>query len=102
MDPDPHPCREKLSPSFWKVRFLALKWAVCEQFRDYLYYALSFTLYTVSNRKLFYQQRNIVRWDTQRYQVDFSFEIKYRPGKVNNDDDTWSRLPLDISHHIPS
>ena len=32
-----------------KLEFLALKWAVCEQFRDYLYYAPSFTVYTDNN-----------------------------------------------------
>ena len=32
-----------------KLEFLALKWAVCEQFRDYLYDAPSFTVYTDNN-----------------------------------------------------
>ena len=32
-----------------KLEFLALKLAVCEQFRDYLYYAPSFTVYTDNN-----------------------------------------------------
>ena len=33
-----------------KLEFLALKWAICEQFRDYLYYAPSFTVYTDNNQ----------------------------------------------------
>ena len=33
----------------WKLEFLALKWAVCEQFQDYLYYAPSFVMYTDNN-----------------------------------------------------
>ena len=32
-----------------KLEFLALKWAVCDQFRDYLYHAPSFTVYTDNN-----------------------------------------------------
>ncbi len=32
-----------------KLEFLALKWAVCEKFRDYLFYAPHFTIYTDNN-----------------------------------------------------
>ena len=32
-----------------KLEFLALKWAICEQFRDYLYYAPSFVVFTDNN-----------------------------------------------------
>ena len=32
-----------------KLEFLALKWAVNEKFRDYLYYSTSFTVYTDNN-----------------------------------------------------
>ena len=32
-----------------KLEFLALKWAICEHSRDYLYYANSFTVYTDNN-----------------------------------------------------
>ncbi|KAJ8010531.1 hypothetical protein DPEC_G00076050 [Dallia pectoralis] len=32
-----------------KLEFLALKWAVCEKFRDYLFYAPHFTVYTDNN-----------------------------------------------------
>lgn len=31
---------------------------------------------------------------------DFRFSIKYRPGRVNTDADTLSRLPLDIDNYI--
>ena len=32
-----------------KLELLALKWAICDQFRDYLYYAPSFKVYTDNN-----------------------------------------------------
>lgn len=32
-----------------KLEFLALKWAVCERFRDYLFQAPSFVVYTDNN-----------------------------------------------------
>ncbi len=32
-----------------KLEFLALKWAVCDHFRDFLFYAPSFTIFTDNN-----------------------------------------------------
>ena len=32
-----------------KLEFLALKWAICEHFRDYLYHASDFIVYTDNN-----------------------------------------------------
>ena len=32
-----------------KLESLALKWAICEQFRDYLYYSQGFTVYNDNN-----------------------------------------------------
>jgi hypothetical protein len=32
-----------------KLEFLPLKWAICERFRDYLFHATSFVLYTDNN-----------------------------------------------------
>jgi len=88
-----------------KLEFLALKWAVCEQFRDYLYYAPSFTVYTDNNPLTYVLSTAKLnstghRWVSEL--ADFNFEIKYRPGKVNKDADTLSRLPLDINQYIPS
>ena len=87
-----------------KLEFLALKWAVCEQFRDYLYYAPSFTVYTDNNPLTYVLSTAKLnstghRWVSEL--ADFNFEIKYRPGKVNKDADTLSRLPLDINQYIP-
>ena len=86
-----------------KLEFLALKWAVCEKFRDYLYYAPRFTIYTDNNPLTYVMSSaklNAVghRWVGEL--SDFRFEIKYRPGKVNIDADTLSRLPLDMDKYV--
>lgn len=87
-----------------KLEFLALKWAVCEQFRDYLYYAPSFTVYT-DNNPLTYVLSTAklnatgLRWVAKL--ADYNFNIKYRPGRINNDADTLSRMPLDIDQYMP-
>ena len=88
-----------------KLEFLALKWAVYEQFRDYLYYAPSFVVYT-DNNPLTYVLSSAklnasgLRWVSEL--ADFSFTIKYRPGKANGDADTLSRVPLDIESIMKS
>jgi len=88
-----------------KLEFLALKWAICEQFRDYLYYAPSFTVYTDNNPLTYVLSTAKLnstghRWVSEL--ADYNFEIKYRPGKANKDADTLSRIPLDISQYIPT
>ena len=88
-----------------KLEFLALKWAICEQFKDYLYYAPSFTVYTDNNPLMYVLSTAKLnstghRWVSEL--ADYNFEIKYRPGKVNKDADTLSRIPLDINQYIPT
>lgn len=88
-----------------KLEFLALKWAICEQFRDYLYYAPSFTVYTDNNPLTYVLSTAKLnstghRWVSEL--ADYNFEIKYRPGKANKDADTLSRIPLDINQYIPT
>ena len=83
-----------------KLEFLALKWAVCDKFRDYLFYAPHFTVFTDNNPLTYVlstAKLNAVghRWVGQL--ADFSFDIRYRPGKSNIDADTLSRCPLDIN-----
>ncbi|KAJ8007710.1 hypothetical protein DPEC_G00096990 [Dallia pectoralis] len=85
-----------------KLEFIALKWAVCEKFRDYLYYAPHFTVYTDNNPLTYIMSTaklNAVghRWVGEL--SDFRFDIKYRPGKSNVDADTLSRLPLDMGKY---
>lgn len=83
-----------------KLEFLALKWAICDKFRDYLYYASSFTVYTDNNPLTYVlstARLNAVghRWVGEL--ADFQFDIKYRPGKMNIDADTLSRFPVSLS-----
>lgn len=85
-----------------KLEFLALKWAMCEKFWDYLYYAPHFTVYTDNNPLTYVMSTaklNAVghRWVGEL--SDFRFDIKYRPGKSNADVDTLSRLPLDMERY---
>ena len=81
-----------------KLEFLALKWAICEQFRDYLYYANSFTVYTDNNPLTYVLTTAKLNATTHRWVAelaDFKFEIKYRPGKANIDADALSRVPIE-------
>jgi len=86
-----------------KLEFLALKWAVGEQFRDYLYYASQFTVFTDNNPLTYIlstAKLNVtcLRWVSEL--ADFNFNIKYRPGKSNTDADTLSRLPMHIDKYM--
>ena len=88
-----------------KLEFLALKWAVCEQFRDYLYYAKSFTVYTDNNPLTYILSTAKLNATGHRWVAelaDFTFTIKYRPGKTNQDADTLSRMPLNIEEYMRS
>lgn len=86
-----------------KLEFLALKWAICDKFRDYLYYAPTFTVYTDNNPLTYVlstAKLNAVghRWVGEL--ADFHFTIKYRPGKANVDADTLSRYPVKLPDHL--
>lgn len=88
-----------------KLEFLALKWSITEQFRDYLYYSPRFIVYT-DNNPLTYILSTAklnatgLRWVGEL--SDFNFEIKYRPGKVNIDADSLSRIPGDFQKYMDS
>ena len=86
-----------------KLEFLALKWAICNKFRDYLYYAPTFTVYTDNNPLTYVlstAKLNAVghRWVGEL--ADFNFTIKYRPGKANVDADTLSRYPVKLQDDL--
>ena len=88
-----------------KLELLALKWAVTDQFKDYLYYAPKFVVYT-DNNPLTYVLTSAklnatgLRWVGEL--ADFNFEIRYRPGKLNTDADSLSRLPADFKEYMES
>ena len=83
-----------------KLELLALKWAVTEQFRDFLYYSPTFTVFTDNNPLTYINttaklNATAHRWVSEL--ADFHFSIRYRPGKVNTDADFLSRMPDDIA-----
>ena len=86
-----------------KLEFLALKWAVCDHFRDHLYHAPHFTAYTDNNPLKYILSTAGLNATGHRWVAelaDFNFDIKYRPGKVDVDADVLSCLPLDIEKYI--
>ena len=86
-----------------KLEFLALKWAICDKFRDYLYYAPEFTVYTDNNPLTYILSTARLNAAGHRWVgelADFNFDIKYRPGKNNIDADTLSRFPVSLTQHI--
>ena len=88
-----------------KLEFLALKWAITEQFRDYLYYSPKFTVFTDNNPLTYVLTTAKLNATGQRWVnelADFHFDIKYRPGKSNADADTLSRMPIDFEKYMHS
>lgn len=82
-----------------KLEFLALKWSVTEEFRDYLAYADHFHVYTDNNPLVYLMQATKLNAFAERWVselAEYNFKISYRPGVVNKDADCLSRLPLDI------
>ncbi|KAJ8031683.1 hypothetical protein HOLleu_24949 [Holothuria leucospilota] len=78
-----------------KLEFLALKWAVTDKFKDYLY-GRKFTVVTDNNPLTYVLTTAKLdatghRWLAALAAYDFS--ILYRPGKQNTDADILSRYP---------
>eukprot|EP00795_Rhopilema_esculentum_P009653 gene9653-17414_t len=86
-----------------KLEFLAMKWAIVDHFRDYLYYSPPFQVFT-DNNPLTYGlttaklNATALRWVGEL--ADFKFSIQYRPGKSNGDADALSRLPYDMEKYM--
>ena len=77
-----------------KLELLALKWSVCEKFRDYLI-GSKFTVLT-DNNPLTYVHTSRLGASQIRWLSDlalFDFDIKYRVGKSNQVADALSRQP---------
>ena len=88
-----------------KLEFLALKWAVCEHFRDYLYHAPDFIVYT-DNNPLTY----VLTTPKSPHCSPLGVRARrllihhHSPGHANKDAnkdaDALSRLPLDIDSYM--
>lgn len=78
--------------SSMKLECLALKWAVCEKFREYLL-GNPFTVYTDNNHLCHLQTSKVGALEKRRLSqlASFNFSIKYRPGRVNRNADGLSR-----------
>ena len=75
-----------------KLEFLALKWTVTEHFRDYLFDASDFTVYTDNNPLTYVMttaKLNSAGHGWVASLADFHFKIKYRSGRVHNDFDSF-------------
>lgn len=83
--------------SSMKLEFLALKWAVTENFREYLLGQKSF-VYTDNNPLSYLQTAKLgtleQRWANQL--ADFDLEIKYKPGRSNVNADALSAVPKEL------
>uniref|UniRef100_A0A3P9L7F3 Gypsy retrotransposon integrase-like protein 1 n=1 Tax=Oryzias latipes TaxID=8090 RepID=A0A3P9L7F3_ORYLA len=78
-----------------KLEFLALKWAVCEKFHDYLY-GCKFTVLTDNNPLTYVLTSAKLDAAGHRWLAalsTYSFDIKYRAGQANGDADGLSRRP---------
>ena len=87
--------RNDINYSAFKLEFLALKWAVTEKFCDLLLYA-KFTVITDHNPLRDLETANLSaveeRWVAQL--VEFNFEVHYKPGRMNQNADVLSRIPV--------
>ena len=83
-----------------KLELLSLKWSITEAFRDYLYYAKDFSVFTDNNPVTHLLTTPKLNATAQRWAAelaDFKFDIRYRPGKLNLDADALSRFPLEMA-----
>ena len=85
-----------------KLEFLALKWAVCNQFRDYLLYALKVEVYTNNNPLVYVLSSAKLSATGQRWVNelgDFNLQIHYKPGRNHQDTAALSRFPGNIHQY---
>ena len=78
-----------------KLEFLALKWAVCEKFHDYLY-GSKFEVKTDNNPLTYVLTTAKLDATGHRWLAElanYDFNIQYRPGSRNQDADSLSRIP---------
>ena len=78
-----------------KLEFLALKWAVCDKFSDYLY-GSKFTVRTDNNPLTYVLTTTKLDATCHRWLAalsSYNFSLVYRAGRINNDADALSHLP---------
>ena len=78
-----------------KLEFLALKWAVCETFHEYLYGSKSFDVFTDNNPLTYVLTSAKLDACGQRWVAklaNYNFSIKYRCGVSNTEADALSRI----------
>ena len=81
-----------------KLEFLAMKWSICDRWRDYLIGGEKFEVIT-DNNPLTYVLTTArlnatgLRWVSDL--ANFHFSIRYRQGKIHVDADYLSRHPID-------
>ena len=88
-----------------KLEFLALKWAVCEKFHEYLYGSKPFEVFTDNNPLTYVLTFAKLDACGQRWVaklVNYNFSIKYRCGVSNTEADALSRIkwPEALSENI--
>ena len=88
-----------------KLEFLALKRAICDQFRDLLLHAPKFTVYTDNNPLTYVMTKAKLTATGQQWVAelaDFNFDITYCPGKSNIAADFLSGMPTNMEDFISS
>ena len=78
-----------------KLEFLALKWAVCEKFHEYLYGTKPFEVFTDNNPLTYVLTSAKLDACGQRWAAklaNYNFSIKYRCGVSNTEADALSRI----------
>ena len=78
-----------------KLEFLALKWAVCEKFHEYLYGSKSFDVFTGNNPLTYVLTSAKLDACGQRWVAklaNYNFSIRYRCGVSNTEADAHSRI----------
>ena len=88
-----------------KLEFLALKWAVCEKFHEYLYGSKSFEVFTDNNPLTYVLTSAKLDACGQRWVAklaNYNFSIKYRCGVSNTEADALSRIkwPEALSENV--
>ena len=88
-----------------KLEFLALKWAVCEKFHEYLYGSKPFEVFTDNNPLTYVLTSAKLDACGQRWVAklaNYNFSIKYRCGASNTEADALSRIkwPEALSENV--